>query len=85
MPKFDRLPVTDPTNGKVPVHKPRGLVAKCKEIPNNFGKATLARLRRGLPPFHLKKGWPTGDECMFRKLVVKSMPNSGFWENHLTM
>ena len=55
--------------GKFAVNKPRGLVYACTEAPSTYGAATLRRLRNGQPPYGLK-GWPTGDECYFRQLIV---------------
>ena len=55
--------------GKVAVTKPKGLVRPCSGAPSPFGKRTLERLRKGLPPFHLKD-WPTGDQVIYRQLTV---------------
>ena len=57
------------TCGKVAITKPRDLTAPCSGFANHFGQTTLARLRAGRPPFHLRD-WPAGDDTVYRKLVV---------------
>ena len=63
--------------GKIAITKPRGLVRRCTEVPNTWGKATLSRLRKGLPPYG-HSDWPTGDSCTFRQLVINSGENGEY-------
>ena len=55
--------------GKIATTKPRGLVKKCTEAPSPYGKATLKRLRNGLPPFTVKK-WLEEGSSFFRQLTI---------------
>jgi hypothetical protein len=66
--------------GKVATVKPIGLCKPCTGVPNRFGKATLERLRKGKPPFHMKE-WPPGDNTNHRQLVI-ACPNT--WDQVVT-
>ena len=50
--------------------QPKLLCRPCRGGATQFGKVTLARLRRGLPPYGLRNRWPDGEDTLFLRLVV---------------
>ena len=56
--------------GNVAVVRPKGLIQPCQPR-SKFGERTLKTIRAGLPLFHLKD-WPSGNDTVYRELVVSS-------------
>ena len=44
--------------------KPRRLINECRGYPTQNGADNLSRLRKGLPPNHLKGSWPNPDTAV---------------------
>ena len=55
--------------GRYAVERALALTKECPEVPNSYGRINLKRIREGKPPYSLGK-WPSGDDTIFRKLVV---------------
>ena len=56
--------------GAYGTYKPRRLIEKCKGYPTQNGADNLSRLRKGLPPNHLKGVWPNPDTALCGQLKV---------------
>ena len=60
--------------GKVGSLNPKGLLIKCPGRPSPFGRRTLERMARGLPPHHLSH-WPGTDQGPARRLWTEDQGN----------
>jgi hypothetical protein len=68
--------------GCIATSKPRALTKACKGGPSVWGAKTLARLRRGQPPYGMLE-WPRGDQGLFRQLQI--VENSAVLESKASL
>ena len=58
--------------GQVGSLKPKGLLVTCPERPSPFGKRSLERIAKGLPPHHLAQ-WPCSEQGPPRRLWTEGL------------